>query len=122
MENISHIGSLWTITDFRLDDGSLIRLKVGFELVITICNQRTFYKTHVYTKGYKCKNWVYNYETDNSIDNRILDKISEEQLYQAYYNHWQKMNPIRMFNNNTVNGELINFKVKENFQEKHFSF
>jgi len=122
MTNISHIGNLWTITDFKLEDKSQIRLKVKFETVCTVTNTWTYYKTHVYKKGYKCKIWEYNFEMENGLDSRVLQLISEEQLYTAYYNHWQKLNPIRMFSNTMVDSELVNFRVKEKTQDKHFVF
>jgi hypothetical protein len=120
--NISHIGNLWTITDFRLEDKSQIRLKVKFETVCTVANTWTYYKTFVYKKGYKCMNWVFEFEMENAVDIRILKLISEEQLYNAYYNHWQKLNPIRKFNRGIINSELVDFKVKEKTQDKHFAF
>lgn len=122
MENISHIGSLWTMTDFKLEDGSQIRLKVGLKTICTSANFHTFYVIHVFKKGFKCRNWIYQFEAENHLDKRILNEISEEQLYHAYYNHWQKINPIRFFNNGQINGEFVNFKVNEKFQDKHFAY
>lgn len=122
VEKISHIGNLWTITDFKLEDKSQIRLKVRLVTECSVANTWTYYKTYVYKKGYKCRNWVFNFESDNMVDSRILQLISKEQLYIAYYNHWQKINPIRFFHKGIINGELINFEVEEKTQNKHYSY
>lgn len=122
MEKISHIGSLWTMTDFKLKDGSQIRLKVGLRSSCTVANTHTFYTVHVYIKGYKCRNWVYEFESDNCVDKRILEKVTEQQLYDAYYNHWQKLNPVRIFSKSQCNSELRDFSVIESKQDKHFAY
>lgn len=121
-KNISHIGSLWTMTDFKLKDGSQIRLKVSVKLVCTVANTSTFYITHVFTKGNKCRNWIYQFESKKPLDERILEIITEQQLYKAYYNHWQKLNPVRLFFKGQVNSEFVDCKVIENHQITHFAF
>lgn len=93
MEKISHIGSLWTITDFRLTNGSQIRLKVGLQTECNIANTHTFYKTYVFKKCYKCRNWIYQFESKNQIDERILNLISKQQLYTAFLIIGKKLIP-----------------------------
>ena len=123
MEKISHNGSLSTKTDFRLESGMKIRIEVWFTTECTAANQATYYNFNVSTKGKGCRNWIFQFKSKNSLDERILELISEEQLYTAYFNHWSKLNPVRMFSNGGINSEYVNFRVKEKTQQsKHYAF
>lgn len=123
MEKISHNGSFSTKTDFRLKDGSQVRLEVWFQTECTYANRLTVYACNVSTKGKGCRKWIFQFQSDNSKDRRILQFVSEEQLYTAYYNHWSKLNPVRMFANGSLNGELLNISVTEKRQPiRHYNY
>ncbi len=123
MKSILHKGNLSTSTDFRLEDGSLVRIEVWYTTECTVSNQHTYYNCNVSTKGKGCRNWVFKFKSENSKDKKILDLISEEQLYEAYFNHWSKLNPIRMFSGGQYNSELVNFTVKEKqLNTKHYVY
>ena len=123
MEKISHNGSLSTKTDFRLESGMQIRIEVWFTTECTVANQATYYNCNVSTKGKGCRNWIFKFRGENSINERILQLITKEQLYTAYFNHWNKLNPVRMFSDGSVNGEYVNFTVKEKPpQSRHYAF
>ena len=123
MEKVTHKGSLATITDFKQYLGGYIRIEVWFTTEATSANMGTYYNCNVYTKGKGCRNWIFQFKSTRALDERILDLISKEELYTAYYNHWVKLNPIRLFAGGSIDGELIHFSVKEKQQPtKHFDF
>ncbi len=123
MEKISHVGSLSTKTDFKLETGNYVRIEVWFTTECTSANQGTYYNCNVSTKGKGCRNWHFEFRSNHAKDKRILELISEEQLYTAYYNHWTKLNPIRIFENGRINNELNNFTVNEKkYPSKHYAF
>jgi len=123
MENISHNGSLSTKTDFRLKRGGQIRIEVWLTTECTSTNSATYYNCNVSAKGKGCRNWIFKFKSKYAKDERILELITEEQLYTAYHNHWIKLNPIRIFSNGCFNGEYKNFTVKEKeYQSKHYDF
>lgn len=123
MEKISHKGSFSTITDFTLENGNHVRIVVWFKTEYTSANQGTYYVFNLYTKGKGCRNWIIKFNSKYAKDERSLEYISEEQLYTSFYNHWIKLNPIRIFSNGSINGEYVNFTVSEKQQEsKHFQF
>ena len=102
---VAAIGTLFTVTDFKRKGGNTIRIKVGFEKESTIANHFTYYKHYFFIKGYKCRNFV---ETDNT---KLLDYISEQELYEAYFNHWNNLNPIKLFSHAQTNGKYHFFSV-----------
>ena len=113
MEQIINIGSLFTITEFRAKDGSMFKIKVYFETSSNVAFSLTEYKCSVYTKNKWCSNWHYK-GTKTAIEViRNFSFITENQLYTALYNHWNKLNPIRIFNRSETNGLLGDFSVKE---------
>tara|TARA_B110000503_G_C6846467_1_gene288972 strand:- start:225 stop:593 length:369 start_codon:yes stop_codon:yes gene_type:complete len=120
MEKVSHQGNLATKTDFRVETGGLVRIEVWLTTICTVSNQATYYNCNVSTKGRGCRNWVFEFRSEGK-DGRILELITEEQLYTAYHNHWIKLNPIRIFSGSRINGELTNFTVTEKeYQSKHY--
>ncbi len=122
-KEISHIGSLWTISDFRQSDGSIVRIKVRLSSTCTIANQITSYEYSLYVKGYRCRNFVLKYSSDRPLDERIVDYLSEQELYEAFYNHWIKLNPFRMFSNSQTNSVLGSFRVTEiKLNTEHLAF
>jgi hypothetical protein len=123
MEEISHNGSLCTKTDFKLDTGARVRVEVWFTTEATSANRATYYNCNIFTKGKGCRNWIFRFRSKNSLDERIFEFITEEQLYTAYHNHWVKLNPIRHFSSGSFNGKLMYFRVKEKTQQTdHYSF
>jgi len=121
MEKVSHNGTLSTKTDFRLESGIQVRVEVWF--TNEYVNESTYYNFNVSTKGKGCRNWIFKFRSRYVKDERIFELITEEQLYTAYYNHWVKLNPIRIFSNGRINGEYKNFTVKEKeYQSKHYTF
>jgi hypothetical protein len=123
MESVSHNGSFSTKTDFRLVDGSQVRLEVWLQTELTSANVATYCVCNLSTKGKGCVNWNFQFKSARSLDDRILKVLTHQQLYSAYSNHWVKLNPIRLFCNSSVNGEYVEFSVTENpHQLKHFAF
>ena len=122
MEKISHNGSLSTSTDFKLKDGSQIRIEVWFTISCSASNRNTFYKFNVFTKKKYGRKWYFKFASKTPKDDRIFKIISEQQLYTAFYNHWYKLNPIRIFSKGSYNSELTNFSVEEKQAEKHYNY
>ena len=122
MEEITHNGSLSTSTIFKKEDGSKVKISVWLTTEHTISNQHTYYNCNIETKGKSCRNWVFEFNARNSTSEHIFDYITKEQLYQAYYNHWMKLNPIRLFSKGQINSKLnIDMKEKEHPKE-HFAY
>jgi len=103
---VSCIGTLWTITDFKRKGGPTIRIKVGFKQVCSIVNQYNYYIEFVYLKGFKCRNFI-----QQPTDTNPLEYISEQELYEAYYQHWCNLNPLKQFSKLYNNGYYENFTV-----------
>jgi len=103
---ISVNGTLWTITDFKRKNGPTIRIKVGFKLACTVSNQWTHYINYIYLKVHGGR----TFRMEPS-DVNPLDYINEQELYEAYYNHWENLNPYRMFAKSCINGYHENFSV-----------
>ena len=120
--NVSHTGSLYTATDYRLSDGSMVRLNVTLEKLHTVSNFHTYYKIYVYTKGRRCSKWIYQFTSERTLDERITAMITNQQLYEALNNHWVKLNPIRIFSTLQYDNELKNFSVEEVKQTKHLVY
>jgi len=122
-EKVSHNGSYSTKTDFKLANGNQVRVEVWLVTECTNANKLTYYNCNISTKGKGCRNWVFEFRSNHAKDSKILELISEKQLYTAYYNHWSKLNPIRIFANGSLNSELNRFTVKEKPQQlKHYIF
>lgn len=108
---ISHKGSLTTITEFVLPNKQgKVKLEVLFESdwVQSGC----YYTFRLYTKGYKCKNWVNQFKSENPLDPRVFEYVSNQQLYTAFHNHWNKLNPVRLFSQGRYNSELTSSQVQ----------
>jgi len=121
MGKVSKIGNVWTITDFKLSDSSQIRLKVGLVTNCTISDSSTYFLIHVYTKKYKCRSWEYQgpYKDIESLLITYNNDLVRQQVYTALYNHWEQINPIRMFATNNIGNEMTDFSVEELKTEKH---
>jgi len=123
MEKITHNGGFSTITDFRLENGTQVRIEVWFSTQYTVSNKSTSYNFNLSTKNKGYKKWTFQFRSENSLDKRAFEYITEQQLYKAYFNHWKKINPIRLFSGGSMNSELINFKVNEiPTEQKHYLF
>lgn len=123
MEKISHNGGFSTRTDFRLESGEQVRIEVWLITEYTNSNRGTYYTCNLSTKGKGCRNWVYKFTSNESKDKRIFEYLTEQQLYTAYNNHWSKLNPVRIFANGCINGEFVEFTVKEKPQQlRHFAY
>lgn len=111
-KDISTIGSRYTFSVFKLKNGDLVRILVWFTNSSTISNTNTYYEHNVKIKPKGHKLW-------KEIDNQEIKSIITDQiLYEAYFNHWQTVNPLRYFNQQQVNGELKMFTVEELKQPK----
>ena len=70
-----------TKTDFRLNTGEQIRVEVWLTTECTSANRATYYNCNISTKGKGCRNWVFKFRSNYAKDERILDLITQEQLY-----------------------------------------
>jgi len=123
MEIVSHNGGFSTKTDFKVETGGQVRVEVWLTTECTVSNRGTYFNCNISTKGKRCRNWIFAISSNTSKDERIFDFISEGQLYTAYYNHWIKLNPIRMFANSIINSELVHFTVNEKSQpQRHYAY
>jgi len=102
---VSAIGTLFTVTDFKRKGGNTIRIKVSFEQIATISNKGTYYKVILYVKKHKARNFI------QQPNYNILEYISVQELYEAYFNHWNNLNPIKQFNIEQSNGKYTKFSV-----------
>lgn len=123
METVLHNGGFSTKTDFRLENGGQVRLEVWFTTEFTNSNKGTYYNCNISTKGKGCRNWVFIFRSSSSKDERFFDFITEDQLYTAYFNHWNKLNPARIFALGSINSELVHFTVNEKSQpQRHYEY
>jgi len=113
MEKITNNGGFSTKTDFKLDNGDRIRVEVWYVTEYTSANKGTYYNCNISTKGKGCSKWIHKLNGKTAKDESVLKVITEDQLYTAYYNHWAKC----IFSNGSLNGELIDFTVKEKPQQ-----
>lgn len=116
VEKILHTGSRITRTIFRLDNGDSVKVSVWFEDRWT--QGQIWYNFVIETKKYKHKKYLYRITSDNSLDERYKEYITEEMLYQSYHNHWDKLNPIKMFSKGCING--VN-EIKDNITQLEIS-
>lgn len=112
MEEIKteHYGSRFTDTIFKKSDGSHIKLRIMFESEISVSLNMTFYRYILFTKVKGGRNWVEKFDCKNERYHRDKIKndfgIDDKTLYRAFYNHWNKLNPFRLFRTGETNGIL----------------
>jgi hypothetical protein len=87
-------GTKDTFTEINKGKEGTYRVRVWFENDISWVNNNTYYKFYVQHKPYKHKLFV-------DVEN---DRISEQEKYESFFNHWQTLNPIRLFSDGMVNG------------------
>lgn len=103
---IIHKGSRITETIFKTENKDQVKVCVMFDETISVCNNITFYKVYIYSKKYKFKTWVFE-NSSHASDKILLQYVKKEDLYKALYNHWNKLNPFRLFSNGQINSDLI---------------
>lgn len=106
MENkITHNGSRYTKTHIKNSNKDTIIISVWITSDLYGHNQLLIYNHSISVKKYKCRNEEFKYCSKTTLDDRYKDYITEQDLYTAYHNHWNKINPITLFSNGVINGE-----------------
>jgi len=116
---VTVMGSLATCTYFKDEKGITYRVEVRFGQTITVSNQITFYEAHFYKKNFKGRMYKYLGSTTgcNVPDDQrknIFDWKSiftEQDLYTAYHNHWDNLNPLKAFCFTHHNSHYLDFLV-----------
>lgn len=111
--NITSIGSLYTITEFLLPNKDRLEVRVGLGEMNTVANQITYYKYYLYLKPYKHTYFKMVGGEQSGRAELYKDYISKQQLYEALHNHWQSLNPLKMFSTYELNGEMVKFSVEK---------
>ena len=90
-------GSYSTITYFKNANKDTIRVEVWFHKEMTVCNQITHYNYNISIKYYKHRLYRYICKGSGNSDNILGNIITAKELYIAFYNHWNQLNPIGLF-------------------------
>ena len=107
----SQMGNRITRTHFIDEDKNEIRVDVWFESECNVSNNNTYYVYAINKRGYRCRNFHY---IGKSYGTKEVGKyLPEQDLYTAFHNHWDNINPLKAFANGMINSQYINFKVKE---------
>jgi hypothetical protein len=112
---VIHIGSLWTITTIRKENGNRIVIKVRIKTPSpTIVNQHTLYcySVSMIPKGHKLPILIKDFE-ENDNYGKMCTNYNEQDIYTALFNHWEKLNPLRIFSTEQTNSVLGNFTVEK---------
>lgn len=106
---IEHLGSRVTDTIFLLPDKSMIKISVSLDTSISVSQNITAYRYRLLTKKKGCRNWNFEYSSGSDgplTKERERFNIDDKTLYRAFYNHWNKLNPFRIFSNGSINNDL----------------
>lgn len=104
---ITHVGSRYTKSYFRNDKKDTVIVTAWIESGMYGHNALTYFKHSIEVIKYKCRNKEFKYASEDVFDKRFVNYITEQQLYEAYHNHWNKLNPLRYFSKGSVNSDVI---------------
>lgn len=110
----THKGSRYTSTWFKGLNKETIIVTTWIEIGLYGHNQLLFYRHSIAIKGFKKKNTEFIYTSNDHNDERYKEYITEHQLYESYHNHWNKINPIRLFSSGQYNSEI---KIKDTVKQ-----
>lgn len=116
VEKIYHQNSRITRTVFRLENGDCVKVSVWFSE--NWIQAQTYYNFSIDVKKFRCKKYEYKATSKSALDEIYKEYITEEMLYTAYHNHWDKLNPIRKFSKGKINGVI---QIKENIKQIEIS-
>lgn len=117
---VKHLGTFSTSTEFYHKGKGTYRLHVRFEVMQPTCvNFHTFYRFHLEFKGYKCRNWKGMAEFRKDL---LKEYLTEQEVYEAMFNHWVKFNPMRYFSNKQSDGIYEDFRVEPIIQKQIKAF
>lgn len=111
--DVRTLGSLATSTYFKNDNKETIKVEVRIHTECTISCQVTTYSFSLYLRKYKGRKFQYLLSS-NSISNRkdeLSKWISEQDIYIAFHNHWNNINPLKRFVNSFENRNPKSFSV-----------
>lgn len=104
---ITHAGSRYTKSYFRNENKDTVIVTTWLESGMYGHNALTYFKHSVEVIKYKCRTRKFKYASEDVLDNRYKEYITEQQLYEAYHNHWNKLNPLRYFSKGSVNSDIL---------------
>lgn len=87
--------------------------EIKFERTFSVDNQDTTYSFSLYLRKYKERKFQYLLSS-NSISNRkdeLSKWISEQDIYIAFHNHWNNINPLKLFANSFENGNPKSYSI-----------
>jgi hypothetical protein len=120
MEEVIKIGNLYTETIFKADNGNRIKLSITLGTEYTTSNKLTYYVFYVYLKLKRQKKWRTVLTKATRQDVQSLNALTDQQIYNAMYNHWQSINPISHFSNGSLNGVDLNHTVKGRYKKGYY--
>lgn len=104
---ITHNGSRYTRSYFRDEKNNTIIVTVFIDSGMYGHNALLYYKHYIEVIKYRCRNKEFKYTSSSYGDNRYKNYITKQQLYEAYHNHWNKINPFRLFSSGSINSDLV---------------
>ena len=120
VNDVRTLGSLATSTYFKNDKKETIKVEVRIHTYCTISNLTTTFSYHMYLRKYKGRKFHYLFSSENLRDvDKISKWINEQSLYIAFHNHWNNINPLKVFSSQYSNGNTpFYFSVKPAIPDK----
>ena len=117
-QKIERNGSYSTRTLFRKENGDVVRVDVTFESECTVSCRYTAYSYTLSVRKFRFKKFERKYQSASLVSDKYKEYLTKQELYTAFYNHWQAVNPINMFCTYNLNGVDSDWSVERIVEPK----